>query len=86
MNEMAKQLIAALEAADIPHRSYSGRGMFGEQCVGVSCGGRNGVNEEDVLEAVKNVKGGLRPSYDSLGLGSIVYWPQANLGNEQRAA
>lgn len=84
MNQMAKQLIAALEAAGIKHRSYSGRCMFGAQCVGVSCG--HSVSEGEVLEAVKNVKGGLRVTRDSLGLGTIVYWPQADLGNEQQRA
>lgn len=78
MNKLAQQLVAALKRADIePRTDYSGRGMFGVRCVGVSCGGRRDVSEGDVLEAVKNVRGGLRPSHDAMGLGTILYWPSA---------
>jgi hypothetical protein len=78
MNAMAKALVAALTQADIKWRDYSGRGMFGAYCVGVSCGRNH--SEGEVLEAVRNVKGGLRPSRDAMGMGTIVYWPQATLG------
>lgn len=78
MNEFAQQLIAALETADIkPYTDYSGRGMYGAQCVGVACGSGDKPSQEDVLEAVKNVKGALRFSTDSLGRGTILYWTPA---------
>ena len=77
MNEFAKQLIAALEAADIKWRDYSGRGMFGTQCVGVTCG--RYVSEGEALDAVAAVPDGLHVSRDSMGMGTIVYWPTAIL-------
>lgn len=77
-----KKLTRALELARIEWRDYSGRGMFGASCVGVACGGRDGPSEGEVLQAVKGVKGALSPSRDSLGMGSIVYWPNARLEEE----
>ena len=80
MNKLAEALVGALEAAGIkPRTDYSGRGMFGATCVGVDCDGRREVAQSDVLEAVKNVPGGLRFSSDQMGMGKILYWPRAEI-------
>jgi hypothetical protein len=77
-NEFAKQLTAALEAADIEWRIYSGRGMCGKCCVGVPTGGSYSMGE--IRHAVREVEDVFElEQVDSLGLGEIVYWPSAEL-------
>jgi hypothetical protein len=49
------------------HTDYSGRGMFGRTCWSVYCDDPNEV----ICEA--GVKGALT---DSMGRGSVVYWPK----------
>lgn len=61
----AKDLIAQIEASGRKPRSYSGRGMFGRECVGVSL--RRGDYGEGLPSAGQR--------RDSLGLGEIAYWP-----------
>lgn len=80
MNKFAEQLTTALTKAGIPWRDYSGRGMFGASCVGVATG--RDYTESEVLEAVRNVPRALRVNRDSLGMGSIVYWPSAELSED----
>jgi hypothetical protein len=72
----AKALVDVLKDSGLSVRSYSGRGMYGSQCVGVSAdsvwsvaqaiGTADDIDFEDVPE----------PSTDILGLGMIIYWPQ----------
>lgn len=49
------------------YRRYSGRGMFGKQCVGV------GVS----VSYAQHYKGvqGRSGTVDAMGLGAIIYWP-----------
>lgn len=61
----ATKLIEAINAAGKKARSYSGRGMYGRECV--ACSIRRG-------EDFAGLPGGYRT--DSLGLGQIVYWPR----------
>lgn len=69
----ATKLIDAIKAAGLRPRSYSGRGMFGRHCVGVSL---RSISEADGLP--------LRGSAtDSLGLGIILYWPGAKWPEEE---
>jgi hypothetical protein len=59
------QLIEALKAQDLKPHGYSGRGMFGAECVGVS---------------VKHPGDHALPvgwRQDQLGMDYIVYWPSA---------
>lgn len=63
----SSKLIEAIKAADLRPRSYSGRGMYGERCVGVSL---DYLGQADGLPL-----SGSRT--DSLGLGIILYWPSA---------
>lgn len=90
----AKIDIEALKQAllDIGYepRSYSGRGMYGRYCLGVSTDdspvklGANTVlslidaGEEDLAREFAD----LRACQDQLGLGIIVYWPQIEWSDE----
>jgi hypothetical protein len=60
--------VRALEEAGYEAVSYSGRGMYGEKCVGVRVGSAIEAGE---LTAVV----GHRPTTDSMGMGVIAYWP-----------
>lgn len=84
----AKKLINLLNDANHSARTYSGRGMFGKECVGVTLD-RNTPESEfiaDVIEVIADNEEWdtlrefcslLRDSRgDSMGLGSIIYWPQ----------
>lgn len=79
-----------LEDADLNVRSYSGRGMYGRKCLGVSC---DSESYKDMMEAildgvaqaasqdnwsvVDDVKEAMRNlQQDNLGMGTIVYWPR----------
>jgi hypothetical protein len=75
-----------LEESDIETQSYSGRGMYGKTCLGVSID-RGGLGDfiARVIEATQSQVGGenieeiaesfRRMSTDSLGMGQIVYFP-----------
>lgn len=78
-----------LDGEGLTARSYSGRGMFGRSCVGVEVG--RGVSafqlaaaiavallDGDVDEGPSDVEdlARLRVCEDSMGLDSIVYFPQ----------
>jgi len=58
-------------------REYSGRGMYGAYCAGISC-----PNYIDCIEvAAEHGITGAR--YDQLGLKYIVYWPNINYEGEK---
>jgi hypothetical protein len=63
-----QNFIAVLRGAGLEPRSYSGRGMFGRQCVGVS-----GRTVASVLRDVPREFG--EPHTDNMGMGVIAYWP-----------
>lgn len=60
----AHELMQALRAEGLEPQSYSGRGMFGRECV-AACVDHPGDHELP--------RGWVQ---DQLGLGCIVYWPQ----------
>lgn len=70
------RLDAILEIADdlnaTPYRAYSGRGMYGAECVGLCTS--DYANEHDIISAARRrgIKG---ERTDSLGRRVIVYWP-----------
>lgn len=53
-------------------RSYSGRGMYGERCLGITTKQPNSVIEDAGAAGIKGAR------QDSMGLSTIVYWP--NIG------
>jgi hypothetical protein len=64
--------------------SYSGRCMYGEQCLGVTFSGWAdafnfamliGTCDEALVEMLSH------PSYDSMGRGIVVYWPRIAVPN-----
>lgn len=64
--------------------SYSGRCMYGAQCLGVTFSGWGdvfnfamliGTCDEALVEMLSS------PSYDSMGLGVVVYWPRIAVPN-----
>lgn len=69
-----QELIDALYEANCDPRSYSGRGMYGDQCVGVALGDTRQVWDiaQTFARAELNVPA---PLTDSLGRGIIAYWP-----------
>lgn len=86
MNEdISRSVILACVDLGLEPRSYSGRGMYGESCVGVD--GRNthvilaqiivALCEQgpDGLEAALHVARDGAIASDSMGLGGIVYFP-----------
>jgi hypothetical protein len=86
------KIIELFEAADLEPRSYSGRGMSGSTCLGCSYDDNcvdividifdiilsNVIDFDDSFdEDVYKILTALRGSKtDSLGRGSIIYWPR----------
>lgn len=63
----------AEEMADLTPQAYSGKGMFGEQCVGVAL---ESTSELFYLgRALHGIPELQAPRVDSLGRGFIAYWP-----------
>lgn len=50
--------------------AYSGRGMYGNTCVGVV-----GENAVEIIETVASETGARGAKTDNMGLDMIVYWP-----------
>ena len=68
--EQSKALIDALEEANFEVRSYSGRGLYGKECVS--------VRDASVWEVARAIPEDMNvPEHrsDSLGLGNVLYWP-----------
>ena len=79
----ATELKRIIQDAGYEARSYSGRGMYGKECVGVTCD-----NQVDLLfdmmdhasrTQIKQLKG---CKTDSMGRSIIVYWPSVEWGEE----
>ncbi len=69
-----KRFIEALKHEGYNPKSYSGRGMFGKECVSVS-------DEDMSAWVLANYLGRVgiytpEPRQDSLGLDIVLYWPQ----------
>jgi hypothetical protein len=84
----ASKLIEALEDAGYEPRSYSGRGMYGRECVGVVTSGasfRLGAevaksaaylaDDEEEAQAVLCDLAELSVATDAMGFDTIVYFP-----------
>lgn len=86
----AAALVTVLVRAGYKARSYSGRGMYGKECVGVDLENVGQVVDA-VLDVVDNLEADTakgrattrlvmqalrQPSEDSMGRGIILYWPR----------
>ena len=69
MNTEDKIKAIAEEVDGGVREDYSGRGMFGECCLGIVCSDANKCLE---VAGSKGIKGG---KVDNMGLDYIVYWP-----------
>ena len=85
--EQSKKLIEALEEGGWETRSYSGRNMYGKNCVSV----RDGDEKVSAWEIAKHLfseeyDGEFdrvpEPQRDQLGLGIVLYWPRYEWPNE----
>lgn len=78
-----ERLIDAIEGAGYDVRSYSGRGMFGEECVAFEADGESAIAAvvKIIANAGRDDLDGLldvlrRASTDSMGLGIVIYFPR----------
>lgn len=77
------QLITERSHEDGPDhvRSYSGRAMYGKECLGIECGSVSAFMVEilenaDNMDEVREIADALRNMRsDNMGLGMIVYFP-----------
>lgn len=80
--EEVQKFIEALEDAGYEPKSYSGRGMFGKDCVSVSGNDEDGnrISQWNLARALfydteDDVGNIPEPRQDQLGLGIVLYWP-----------
>lgn len=82
-NNKVRELVRALDLdEDAVYAEYSGRGMYGRSCFGIRVGQYDNVNETLLGVALAEVFGSddawdiaRSMRSDSLGLGSIIYFP-----------
>lgn len=95
MNRLTPQaLLDIISAAELRARSYSGRGSYGELCVGVEVERGDvfcalsaltlAAIDMDGAEAWAEVMAGTKT--DSMGLASIIYWPRLRWPGEESDA
>lgn len=74
--EEVTKFIEALDDAGFDPASYSGRGMFGKQCVSVQDVSAWKIARELTCETYDGEFEDLpEPRQDQLGLGFVLYWP-----------
>lgn len=72
-------LTEALEDAGYDPEPYSGRAMFGAQCVSVELEG-DGDLWELAVDLARTFEGRIpAPRTDSMGKGIVAYWPSAKM-------
>lgn len=72
----SKEMLEVLSDAGFEARSYSGRGMYGANCVGVVTDNNFGLGYSIGLAmAEREIYGMPNACYDSMGVDTIVYWP-----------
>lgn len=74
--KQVKGLIEALESYGYDPQSYSGRGMYGKECVSVHDGSIWDIAKDLFSEGEDGAFNSLpEPRQDQLGLGVVLYWP-----------
>jgi hypothetical protein len=87
MNRLTQERLTELVlGTDLEIRSYSGRGMYGKQCVAVTGESVNSI----LSEMMENCDSGYEAaqllresSSDSKGRDVVVYWPRSRFEEEQ---
>ena len=83
MREQVEMLISIIEGAGFEVRSYSGRAMYGDECVGFTFDGEDSRAIAELIEStqgdyeqVMELANALRNSRtDSMGRSAIMYFP-----------
>lgn len=85
-SSFTERLIDVLSAAGYDYREYSGRGMFGKQCVGVDVSDLRDlmgllaeiskIDPEFTAMLIQDAQ------FDDMGRGMIIYWPKASITKE----
>ena len=91
--EQFLQIVGFFEACGYDVRPYSGRGMYGQKCLGVECENPAECVLDAVRKAGEHLKTGADVSelidtlgcmrWDSMGLGSIIYFPDVEWLEDQ---
>jgi hypothetical protein len=76
--ELVEQIAEAVDGT--VYHGYSGRGMYGAKCLGVTCGDATRCIEEAAS------RGLMKASTDNMGRDMIVYWPHLDNEEEQVSA
>lgn len=77
MDNQTQALIDALESAGRKWRPYSGRGMYGKECVSVML---EDAGELFIIGGELADSGfAVKPTIDSMGLGVVAYWPRCRI-------
>ena len=70
---VVERFIEALDSLSLDPYAYSGRGMYGEQCVAINC-----HDVSDMWDiAMKAAHEGIdvtAPAVDNMGMGVVLYW------------
>ena len=77
MQSLIEDICGNCSQEAIPRDNYSGRGMYGSKCWGITTYS-NGV---DVIEQAA-LLGLTGATMDSMGSGTIVYWPRPHFSDE----
>lgn len=78
----AQEFIEMLEECGFDPQSYSGRGMYGKECVSV----RDATVWEVGRMLPHDATGIPEPHTDSLGTGIVIYWPKFEWPKEESNA
>jgi hypothetical protein len=85
VTERSQQLVDILRRAGHEPYAYSGRGMYGKECIAVDIAGRVLDFAADVFDAIDDADGeGISPvskafrsaCTDSMGTSTVVYFPK----------
>lgn len=70
-----------------PRRAYSGRGMFGKECVGLTTENSFANTIADLVEGCSNLEEAAElvrgARSDNLGLSTVIYWPDVQATAER---
>ena len=85
-----QDLINLLEDAGYDTHPYSGRGMFGKQCVSVQSDERLLLVLSDIVGCIEDQMQRAellrRAQTDQMGTGIVVYWPFAKWPTKEKGA